>query len=94
MRGCDITLNVLRVSRLFLSTPNKWRYGLDVAKRLELPTSTAYNVLYQLRRERWMDARQEPHRLGGEPGRRLYCLTAFGRQCANEALSSLEIYST
>lgn len=92
--GNGITLNALRVSRLFLSNPDKWRYGLDVAKRLALPSSTAYNVLWRLEQKEWMRSVQEPHKIAGEPGRRLYCLTSFGRRMASEAMSSLEIFCT
>ena len=89
-----ITLNVLRASRLFMCNPAKWRYGLDVARQLDLPVTTTYNMLWTLERQKWMQSIQEPNRIDGEPGRRLYCLTTFGLQSARAALSSLEIFTS
>ncbi len=88
--GFDITLSVLRVSRYLLSRPDKSHVASDVARALELPTSTTFNVLYRMRDHEWIYSLPEAN----GSGRQLYRMTSFGRACATEALASLQIYST
>ncbi len=92
--GFQITLNVLRVSRLFLDRPEKKRCGLDVARSLRLPVSSAYAILHKLQDEEWMRSIQEPPKLDGELGRRLYYLTDYGKAAATEAFTALQVLST
>ncbi len=92
--GLQINLNVLRVSRLFLSSTGKRRCGFDVAKTLGIKVSTAYNVLYRMYDAEWISSIQEPQKLDGRPGSRLYHMTPKGVHNASQAFAALQMAST
>ncbi len=92
--GLQISLNVLRVSRLFLSSTGKRRCGFDVMRTLGIKRSTTYDVLSRLQEAEWLSSMQEPQKLDGRPGSRLYQLTPYGVQRASEAFAALQMAST
>ncbi len=92
--GLQINLNVLRVSRLFLSSTGKRRCGFDVARTLGLKVSTAYNVLYRMQDAQWVSSIQEAQKLDGRPGSRLYNMTPIGVAKASAAFAALQMAST
>ncbi len=92
--GLQINLNVLRVSRLFLSSTGKRRCGFDVAKVLGIKVPTTYHVLWRMQEAAWLASTQEIHKLDGRPGSRMYQMTPYGVQKASQAFAALQMAST
>src|SRR6266550_2881406 len=92
--GFQVDLNVLRVSRLFLSSTGKRRCGYDVVKTLGIKLSTTYNVLYRMQAAHWLSSVQEGQRIDGRPGLRVYYITPLGVQKASAAFEALNMAST
>ena len=92
--GLQINLNVLRVSRLFLSSTGRRRCGFEVAHTLGIKVSTTYNVLWRMEDADWLASMQEAKKLDGRPGSRLYQMTPNGVQLASQAFAALQMGST
>lgn len=82
-------MHTLRVLSLFLEDVSTERYGLEIARALDLHSGTLYPLLGRLERAGWLESRFEsvdPQQVG-RPRRRLYGLTGAGEVAARAAIS-------
>jgi PadR family transcriptional regulator PadR len=68
--------------------PSAWHYGYSLSRETTLLSGTLYPILMRLERRGWLETQWETPPPGGRPPRHMYRLTANGRACATEALSS------
>ena len=88
MPGLRMTLQTRRVLAVLLSDPLGEHYGLDVSRRLGLPTGSIYPILARLERAGWASSDWEevdPVATGRRP-RRYYRLTGAGAEQARRVL--------
>lgn len=97
-RGFELNLNVLRISKLLLSEPSKKRCGYEIAKALEINTTTTYDILERMEREAWVSSTRErsnhqsnPNKKPAIHNRRLFRITGKGHQNAGIALALLQL---
>lgn len=86
-----LTQPSLRILTLFLRDLRKQQSGSDIAKALKLMSGTMYPILYRLEEAGWLESEWEeidPSE-AGRPRKRLYRLTAIGKQKAKAALAEL-----
>ena len=84
-----ITMHTLVVLSVLLDDPRVEHYGLDLAKRAGIKTSSVYPVLMRLERAGWVTSSWEtvePSQ-AGRPRRRLYRLTGDGAAAARTQLT-------
>jgi DNA-binding PadR family transcriptional regulator len=82
-------MHTLAVLKVLLEDPRVEHYGLDLAKRGEIKTSSVYPVLMRLEQAGWVTSSWEavePSK-AGRPRRRLYRLTADGAAVARNQLT-------
>jgi PadR family transcriptional regulator, regulatory protein PadR len=84
-----MTLQTQRVLAVLLEGPLGEHYGLDLSRRLHLPTGSIYPILARLERAGWVDSQWEdidPVTEGRRP-RRYYRLTGVGAERARTVLA-------
>ena len=59
-RDIELSLTVMRISKLFAVNPAKRRCAYDVSKALDVPYRTAREILQRLERAGWLTAIREP----------------------------------
>ena len=84
-----ITIHGLTVLKVFLDDPTVEHYGLALAKRAGLKTSSVYPVLMRLEQTGWVTSSWETVEPSeaGRPRRRLYRLTDSGAVAAYRQLT-------
>src|SRR5437588_7099848 len=84
-----ITMHTLAVLSVLLDDPEVEHYGLDLAKRAGLKTSSVYPVLMRLEQAGWVTSSWETVEPSeaGRPRRRLYRLTDSGAVAAYRQLA-------
>ncbi len=70
-----------------------WHYGYALSRETGLQSGTLYPILMRLEERGWLETQWETpqapaEKRGGRPPRHMYRLTAGGRACALEALST------
>ena len=83
-----MTLQTQRVLAVLLEDPLGQHYGLDISRRLGLPTGSIYPILARLERADWVSSRWEdvdPNAVGRRP-RRYYRLTGAGAEQARQVI--------
>ena len=83
-----MTLQTQRVLAVLLEDPLGQHYGLDISRRVGLPTGSIYPILARLERADWVSSRWEqvdPNAVGRRP-RRYYRLTGAGAEEARRAI--------
>jgi DNA-binding PadR family transcriptional regulator len=87
-----ITMHTLAVLKVLLESPTADSYGLDLAKRAGIKTSSVYPVLMRLEQARWVTSSWEPIEPteARRPRRRLYRLTAEGVLAAVRELAKAQ----
>lgn len=81
-----ITLNTLKVAKLFLESTAKPLHGYDIAKRTQLGRAGLYSALDALEAFGWVTSKRELSSVA--PPRRNYLLTEKGFEEARAALDS------
>src|SRR5262245_8885299 len=76
----------LGILALLLRSPQRWRYGYDLARETGLGSGSLYPILTRLSECGWLESRWEDAPAGGRPPRPLYRLTAAGRTEARAVL--------
>lgn len=102
--GFEITLNALRIAKLFMINPARKRWGGEVSEILAINENTTYSLLSRMERAQWiagvrehstngnsMERRHSPH--SGSP-RKLYRITGLGHEQASRAIASIMFAST
>jgi PadR family transcriptional regulator, regulatory protein PadR len=71
-----------------LEKPGQPRYGLEIAERADIGTTTVYDILMRLEQSRWIKSQWESVAPAdaGRPRRRLYQLTGHGERSARAAI--------
>jgi len=88
MAAPRMTLQTQRVLAAMLENPLGQHYGLELSRRLVLPTGSIYPILARLERAGWVSSRWEeidPVATGRRP-RRYYHLTGTGAEQARREL--------
>jgi PadR family transcriptional regulator PadR len=83
-----MTLQTQRVLAVLLEDPLAKHYGLDVSRRVRLPTGSIYPILARLEQAGWVNSEWEdidPVAEGRRP-RRYYRLSGLGQQRARAVL--------
>lgn len=91
-----MTVPTLKLLGEMLKNPGDEHYGLEIAKRAEIPTSSLYPMLSRLEDLGWVIGRwegQEALEEGRRP-RRYYRLTAKGEEEALKALEKIGLAPT
>jgi len=86
-----LTQPSLRILTLFLRDLRKQKSGAEIYKELKIMSGTMYPILYRLEAAGWLESEWEeidPSE-AGRPRKRLYRLTAVGKQKAKAALAEL-----
>jgi PadR family transcriptional regulator, regulatory protein PadR len=88
MPGPQMTLQTRRVLAVLLSNPLGRHYGLDVSRRLGLPTGSIYPILARLERSGWVSSDWEEvgATAAGGRARRYYRLTGAGAERTRRVL--------
>lgn len=84
-----MTLETLRVLRVFCQNPSMSKYGLELIKQTGVQAGTLYPILIRLEGNGWLESHWEhidPVAAGRRP-RRYYLLTPFGLNQALEVLT-------
>jgi DNA-binding PadR family transcriptional regulator len=77
------TLGILAI---LLRSPQRWRYGYDLARETGLGSGSLYPILVRLSESGWLESRWETAPGGGRPPRHLYRLAPAGRAEARALL--------
>ena len=87
------SVNVLRISRLFVAEPTRKRCCYEIRKELRLDQASAWNNLQNMERDGWLTSEEERvnRSLSGRPRRRLYRLTPLGLRAALAELAELQL---
>jgi DNA-binding PadR family transcriptional regulator len=86
-RRPDTSPQTLLVLAALLEAPDRWHYGYDLSRRLQLSSGTLYPILVRLAERGSLETRWvEPER-PGRPPRHTYRLTGEGRALARSRLS-------
>lgn len=91
MKEMRLTQPSLRILTLFLRDLRKQKSGAEIYKELKIMSGTMYPILYRLEAAGWLESEWEeidPSE-AGRPRKRLYRLTAVGKQKAKAALAEL-----
>jgi DNA-binding PadR family transcriptional regulator len=83
-----LTLQAQRVLAVLLEEPQGKHYGLDISRRVKLPTGSIYPILARLEKVGWVTSELEdidPTVEGRRP-RRYYELTGLGAERAQRAI--------
>ncbi len=83
----------LRLLAALVKRPSAWHYGYSLSRETSLQSGTLYPILMRLEQRGWLETQWETPPPGGRPPRHMYRLTAGGRACATEALSSARTQS-
>lgn len=90
--GPRLSRQTLSVLAVMAANPHAEHYGLEVARTAHLKSGSLYPILARLEQYGWITGVWEdidPQKEGRRP-RRLYRLTAEGRQAAREATAEAE----
>lgn len=88
--GLQINLNVLRISKLMMSSTSHGFSGYDVSKRLAMNLATTRSILERLEEINWLCSyRQRNTNLSNFTPKRIFRLTALGYESAATALRAL-----
>jgi PadR family transcriptional regulator PadR len=89
-----LTIETLRILRVFLDSPREGQYGLELADAAGLPSGSIYPILARLETAGWIEGFWEqidPVREGRRP-RRYYKLTAVGHPAAVDAVREVNAF--
>ena len=86
-----ISLQGLRVLKLFLDDINKAYFGADLIRELDLPSGTVYPILRRFEESNLLKSYSEEGESSklGRPLRRFYRMTPVGAAFAEEKLAQL-----
>jgi PadR family transcriptional regulator, regulatory protein PadR len=88
-----ITLETIKVLKVFLQKPDEPQYGLAITKASGIQAGTLYPILIRLERNGWLQSEFEdidPKR-EGRSARRYYTLTDQGRRDALKTLDEASL---
>jgi predicted transcriptional regulator len=87
-----MTINTLKISRLFLTTPQKKRYCCGIADELHMPEQSVRDQLRAMRDKDWLESEQEriDRSLVVRQSRVLYRITEHGMAAAAAALGEVQ----
>jgi PadR family transcriptional regulator PadR len=91
MKKMRLTQPSLKILTLFLRDARKQKSGAEISKALKIMSGTMYPILFRLEEAGWLESEWEkidPSE-AGRPRKRLYRLTAVGKQQAKAALDEL-----
>jgi DNA-binding PadR family transcriptional regulator len=91
----QISVAVLKISRIFLDAPGTKRSGYEIAKLTKISRDTVYGTLHRLESDGWLISELERAKptIIGRARRRLYLITSLGQTNAREALAQLQLQS-
>ena len=89
------TLQLLRVTKVFIEAKGYKATGADIMKATKLPSGTVYPMLSRMETAGWVRAEWEdvdPSE-AGRPRRRFYFLTGAGQRAANTAFIQSGVFA-